>query len=337
MKDSSNSAEIKFSTQASHESPIDQQNERSEVLGSSNNSRKITREDIEVVQNLIERCLQLYMNRSEVVNILLNQARIEPGFTTLVWQKLEEENADFFKAYYARLMLKKQITVFNQLLEHQYYLMKSSAPPRVPLAPVQNGIQHMSVNNVPMGYSMLHQPPMPSMGLPQIDVVNGIPASGLLHPMQMNYGKETVINRGSAELVSAVPAIKSEVTLSPASATANGQYPFTSTEISDLGMNALALDSVYTSQVRSPEALPVGPNCGTYSSKESLQPLCHIPWNFSFSDLAADFITAEVDRAQLGNYAGSDILLDSPEQNDIVEEFFVDAVPAPNARTEEKS
>ncbi|RWW01305.1 hypothetical protein GW17_00035669, partial [Ensete ventricosum] len=36
------------------------------------------------VQNLIEHCLQLYMNRGEVVRTLSNRARIEPGFTTLV-------------------------------------------------------------------------------------------------------------------------------------------------------------------------------------------------------------------------------------------------------------
>lgn len=35
------------------------------------------------VQNLIERCLQLYMNRDEVVKTLLTRARIDPGFTTL--------------------------------------------------------------------------------------------------------------------------------------------------------------------------------------------------------------------------------------------------------------
>ena len=31
------------------------------------------------------------------------QAKIEPGFTNLVWEKLEEQNPDFFKAYYIRL------------------------------------------------------------------------------------------------------------------------------------------------------------------------------------------------------------------------------------------
>jgi hypothetical protein len=35
------------------------------------------------VQNLIERCLQLYMTRKDVVNTLQVQAKIEPDFTLL--------------------------------------------------------------------------------------------------------------------------------------------------------------------------------------------------------------------------------------------------------------
>lgn len=32
---------------------------------------------------MIERCLQLYMNKDEVVKTLLSRAKIDPGFTTL--------------------------------------------------------------------------------------------------------------------------------------------------------------------------------------------------------------------------------------------------------------
>jgi uncharacterized protein (TIGR01589 family) len=87
------------------------------------------------------------MNKDEVVKTLLTRAKIDPGFTTLVWQKLEEENADFFRAYYVRLKLKKQILLFNHLLEHQYHLMKCPMPPKVPLAPIQNGIHPMPVQS----------------------------------------------------------------------------------------------------------------------------------------------------------------------------------------------
>ncbi|XP_058079728.1 uncharacterized protein LOC131227910 isoform X2 [Magnolia sinica] len=105
---------------------------------SSGEVRRVSRQDIQLVQNLIERCLQLYMNQKEVVDTLLVQARIEPGFTELVWQKLEEENRDFFKAYHVRLMLKNQIMIFNKLLEQQVELMRKKNPAGVSL-PVSNG------------------------------------------------------------------------------------------------------------------------------------------------------------------------------------------------------
>ncbi|WMV28462.1 hypothetical protein MTR67_021847 [Solanum verrucosum] len=201
-----NNTEKKPSIQASHEAHNDQQNHTADtpvadagsVSASGNDNRKVSREDIELVQNLIERCLQLYMNKDEVVKTLLNRARIDPGFTTLVWQKLEEENADFFRAYYIRLKLKKQIILFNHLLEHQYHLMKYPVPPKVPLAPMQNGISTMPVNNLPMGYPVLQQPSVPAAGQPHLDpmgmsschVVNGVPAPGNYHPMRMNSGNE---------------------------------------------------------------------------------------------------------------------------------------------------
>uniref|UniRef100_A0A8R7TSL1 Uncharacterized protein n=1 Tax=Triticum urartu TaxID=4572 RepID=A0A8R7TSL1_TRIUA len=53
------------------------------VAVANNDNRKVSREDIELVQNLIERCLQLYMTKGEVVRTLSTRARIEPGFTTL--------------------------------------------------------------------------------------------------------------------------------------------------------------------------------------------------------------------------------------------------------------
>lgn len=54
-----------------------------------------------------------------MVSTLHDQARVEPSFTQLVWQKLEEQNPDFFRAYATRLKLKDQIVLFNHLLEQQ--------------------------------------------------------------------------------------------------------------------------------------------------------------------------------------------------------------------------
>ena len=47
------------------------------------------------------------------------RAQIEPAFTRLIWQKLEEQNPDFFRMYAVRLKLKDQIVMFNYLLEQQ--------------------------------------------------------------------------------------------------------------------------------------------------------------------------------------------------------------------------
>lgn len=57
-----------------------------------------------------------------------------------------------------------------------------------------------AVNNLPMGYPVLQQPPMPAAGQPHLDsmgcgisschVVNGVPAPGNYHPMRMNSGNE---------------------------------------------------------------------------------------------------------------------------------------------------
>ncbi|KAM7528690.1 hypothetical protein LguiB_032100 [Lonicera macranthoides] len=83
---------------------------------SSGDGRKVSRQEIQLVQNLIEQCLQLYMSQKEVMTALFVQEKIEPRFTELVWQKLEEENPEFFKAYHLRLLVKDQIREFNSLL-----------------------------------------------------------------------------------------------------------------------------------------------------------------------------------------------------------------------------
>lgn len=118
--------------------------------------RKVSRQDIQLVQNLIERCLQLYMNQKEVVDTLLYQAKIEPGFTELVWQKLEEENQEFFKAYHVRLLLKNQILVFNELLKRQVELMQKVCSPGVASVPLSNGSSSSTLQQTPPCYLSDH-------------------------------------------------------------------------------------------------------------------------------------------------------------------------------------
>ncbi|XP_038986230.1 uncharacterized protein LOC103706913 isoform X2 [Phoenix dactylifera] len=308
------------------------------------------------VQNLIERCLQLYMNREEVVRTLSDRARIEPGFTTLVWKKLEEENSEFFRAYYIRLKLKKQIILFNYLLEHQYHLMKYPVSPKVPLVPVQNGIHPMQVNNLPMGYPVLWQPPMPTIGQPHVDpmgcglsschVVNGVPASGSFHPIHMNSGKGIATDSGAPEAAPAVPCRAtlsvSETAAGPASVALRNHFPFTPSELSGMSMDASTLDTNFTSDVANTGMLQLGPDGEVGSSRDSLRSVGQL-WNFNLTDLTADFTNLR-DLGALGSYTGSpflpsdsDILLDSPEQEDIVEEYFADAITEPCSQSDEEN
>ncbi|MFS8001864.1 putative angiotensin-converting enzyme 2 [Helianthus anomalus] len=130
--------------------------------------KKVSPQDLQLVQNLIERCLQLYMTQKEVVSTLLHQAKIEPSFTELVWQKLEEENQDFFKAYHLRLILKDQILKFNKLLQTQAELMSQISPATSATSvPINNGSHvslvhqnssyHTSDNTQSMKLESMHQ------------------------------------------------------------------------------------------------------------------------------------------------------------------------------------
>ncbi|XP_058743881.1 uncharacterized protein LOC131616539 isoform X1 [Vicia villosa] len=387
MKNLQSTEELQSSAQASHEPKSEPPNNHTtdapvadsgSASASSNDSKKVSRQDIELVQNLIERCLQLYMNKDEVVKTLLTRAKIDPGFTTLVWQKLEEENADFFRAYYVRLKLKKQILLFNHLLEHQCHLMKYPMPPKVPLAPIQNGIHPMPVNNLPMGYPVLQQHPMPAAGQPHIDsmgisschVVNGVPAPSNFHPIRMNSGNDMVMDHSVPDMAPMIQqngtmSSVSEMPVSPTSVASSGHFPFTASEISGMGTDASVLDSAFTSDVASSVGLQLAQDGGNGISRS----LDQIQWNFSLSDLTADlpnlggnFISRSslryivkfarylqlrlqiADLGALGNYPGSpflpsdsDMLLESPDQQDIVDDFFVNSDPPCSQSDEEKS
>ncbi|XP_047967906.1 uncharacterized protein LOC125211974 [Salvia hispanica] len=93
--------------------------------------RTLSTQDIQLVQNRIEQCLQHYMNKKEVVNALSVQGNIEPCVTELVWQRLEDKNQEFFKAYYLKLLVKEQILEFNRLLSEQADLMRRAPLNRI--------------------------------------------------------------------------------------------------------------------------------------------------------------------------------------------------------------
>eukprot|EP00164_Ancoracysta_twista_P010075 GFYU01015078.1.p1 GENE.GFYU01015078.1~~GFYU01015078.1.p1 ORF type:complete len:208 (-),score=35.07 GFYU01015078.1:316-939(-) len=86
--------------------------------------KKISSEDIQLVQNLLERCMQIYMTQNEAMAVLHLQANIEPGLTSLVWKRLEEQNSEFFRAYTLRLKLKDQVNALNEAAQQQARILK---------------------------------------------------------------------------------------------------------------------------------------------------------------------------------------------------------------------
>ncbi|KAJ4837299.1 hypothetical protein Tsubulata_026375 [Turnera subulata] len=149
-----------------------------------------------------------------------------------------------------------------------------------------------------------------------------------------------MIENSAADVASVAPPTSgmssmSEIPVSPTSVASSGHFPFSAPDISGMGVDTSALDTAFTSDVASSVGLQLGPDGGAGNSRDSLRSLDQIHWSFSLSDLTADLSNLG-DLGALGNYPGSpflpsdsEILLDSPEQEDIVEEFFVDSVPGP--------
>ncbi|XP_002973960.2 uncharacterized protein LOC9656016 [Selaginella moellendorffii] len=296
--------------------PAGTESSPSSAANQSTEGRKISCEDIQLVQNLIERCLQLYMNQTEVINTLLNQAKIEPGFTSLVWQKLEEQNPDFFKAYYARLKLKKHIMTFNHLLEQQVHLMQKMRiiPTKVPMPHPSNGMHH-AMGQVPMGYPVppltgdMPAPPMPI-------VTGGNPLAENFHESPGSSAMDSIMQTGDI----------------PGSGGANGaNFPFGG--ITD--MSGMVLDTPFVShEPHSHEhnsqngivSFDGGEEDG-HNSRESLGTLGHLPRNFSLSDLAAE-LGASSDLGALGGYSSpfmspeTESYLQSPDKHDIANCVF---------------
>ncbi|KAL2641507.1 hypothetical protein R1flu_009094 [Riccia fluitans] len=266
---------------------------------STNEGRKISCEDIQLVQNLIERCLQLYMNQNEVITTLKYQAKIEPGFTSLVWQKLEEQNPDFFKAYYTRLKVKKQIVLFNHLLEQQVQLQQKMRmfPPANMVQPMQN------VHHMPMGYAMPPGPPnaaMPHMGVMLMPVPGTNVMNGAASPMQESFS-----THGSP----------SNTPMFPFSHMGNP------TDLSGMGMGlntTVGLETPFVSNDPVPNGLGQlsTTEADSSSTRESLESLGQLPRNFSLSDLTAELTNSAGDISDLGalgSYTGSPFLTPDTE------------------------
>lgn len=293
------------------------------------------------------------MNRGEVITTLLNQAKIEPGFTGLVWQKLEEQNPDFFKAYYVRLKLKKQIMLFNHLLEQHALLTQKMHPTKAPLPSLQNGMHSPQVHHLPIGYPVPQQTPLAAASHPHIvsmpvaspspPVLSGAPvpeAFGTVHGSPVSNGvgdmdsEFSLLPTGSSIPLSNDMSMGSSTVL-PGSST----FPFTSmgnpTDMSGIGMDVPAnfpSDAPFHSSENHGQngmgGLQIGTDSDVSVGRESLGLLGHLPRNFSLSDLTAELTNSS---DLLGSYSGSpflapdaDVFIHSPDKEALDDENMLD-------------
>lgn len=279
--------------------------------------KKISRQDIQLVQNLIERCLQLYMNQEEVVRTLLDQAKIEPGFTELVWQKLEEENQEFFRAYHVRLMVKDQIERFNDLIERQVEAMQM-----FPTGPTQS---------IPNGSQIRQIPPNSTCQARDHAEAHVKPEN--VH-QTVNANLSQVYTNGASSLQ---PRMQSSIDVSGRARRIDASSDMLLGQSSDLGMLQCVRGAMIKSEAGYSGNLPfmygneanilethpgiTDPSVSSFSSVESdSQPvnetvldadtssfgfLGQIPRNFSLSDLTADFSNSS---DILESYSGSAFL-----------------------------
>ena len=77
-------------------------------------ARKFGTREIVIVQSLIEPCLTFYATKEEVMEILEKKCGIDEVISSVIWDKLEKENEEFFKEYYKRLKMKERIEAFNE-------------------------------------------------------------------------------------------------------------------------------------------------------------------------------------------------------------------------------
>ncbi len=94
----------------------------------SGHRQDLSWEELSLVKSLIELCMKQQIRRAEIYSLLERKASIDPGITNMVWQKLEEQNPDFFWAYDVSIKVRDQIIAFNFLFDQHTKLIKLSQP-----------------------------------------------------------------------------------------------------------------------------------------------------------------------------------------------------------------
>ncbi|KAL6997630.1 hypothetical protein U1Q18_007758 [Sarracenia purpurea var. burkii] len=261
--------------------------------------RKVSCEDIQRVQNLIEQCLQLHMSQKEAMDTLSDHAKIEPDFTGLVWQNLEEENREFFNAYRLRLILKNQITQFNRLLERQVELMQHICPPGFASIPISDGSHIPPLHQNSACYDLEHTGPTLKaenaghpIGLSFPDTFPNSRSS--LHPCMQNAFDMSVHARridvspnillAQSSNVGMIERMNDRMFKSEAGYAGNSHYMFRN---DDNVLERPAIGDASAASFSSVESNSQPMN--EYAGSSSFGFLRQIPQNFSLSDLAAGF------------------------------------------------
>lgn len=291
------------------------------------------------------------MNRGEVITTLLNQAKIEPGFTGLVWQKLEEQNPEFFKAYYVRLKLKKQIMLFNHLLEQHAMLIQKMHPMKASQPSLQNGMHTPQVHHLSIGYPVPQQMPMTVSSHPHIvsmpaaspspPVLSGAPiqeAFGVVHGSPVSKG----VGDMDSEFSLLPNASSSDMSMGSSTALpGSSTFPFTAmgnpADMSGIGMDVPAnfpSNSPFHSSENHGQngigTLQISTDADASVGRESLGLFGHLPRNFSLSDLTAELTNSS---DLLGSYTGSpfltpdeDVFNHSPDKEVLDDENMLDDI-----------
>eukprot|EP00741_Cyanophora_paradoxa_P019455 tig00021127_g18780.t1 len=120
-------------------------------------------EEVQMVQTLLEGCLQRYMTREEAAAHLAAAHRVDPPVTELVWEKLEQQNGAFFLTYRLWLRIREQIAAFNDLCQRLVSASERAAAARAARAAAQRAARRPSRRPSPPSS---RGPPRPPGGAP---------------------------------------------------------------------------------------------------------------------------------------------------------------------------
>eukprot|EP01080_Neovahlkampfia_damariscottae_P012181 gene12181-5671_t len=82
-----------------------------------NETQEKRQQELMIMQQIHEKCLSKYQTKEETVSTLYHHPA---DLVRSVWDKLEKQNPEYFKMYNLRLLIKNQVSFYNDVA----YLMK---------------------------------------------------------------------------------------------------------------------------------------------------------------------------------------------------------------------